>query len=301
MVYRKALNAGPFYKAGTLIFGGDLSGKAVVVLSEIGGGRLACDFMGRHYELGTEKEVEEIEQLINMNGFYSCRMAPEELAWVGQEEARKEALFQRLVRERIARWMQLAEDKLTGKGIRCYMMLGNDDPPGAAELLEACSVVENPEGHCLRLDEGHEMISLGYSNPTPWHTVREMEEPQLAERIEALMAEVHDASNCVFNLHAPPHASGLDSAPLLDADLTLKRALGQPEMGPVGSTAVRDAIDRWQPLLGLHGHIHESGGIVRVGRTMCINPGSAYSEGMLCGALVALEAKGIATYQLTRG
>ncbi len=103
------------------------------------------------------------------------------------------------------------------------------------------------------------MISLGYSNPTPWHTVREMEEPQLAERIEALMAEVHDASNCVFNLHAPSACLRAGRAPLLDADLTLKRALGQPEMGPVGSTAVRDAIDRWQPLLGLHGHIHEFG------------------------------------------
>jgi len=300
-IYRKALNAGAFYKAGVLIFGGDLSGKAIVILTEIPGGKYGCDFMGRHYELGTETELQGMEQLISMNGFYSCRMGGDELADLGRDEARKEALFQRVVLERTARWMQLAEDKLSGKGIRCYILLGNDDPPEIAGLIEACPVVENPESRCVRLDESHEMISLGFSNPTPWHTVRELEEEDLAARIAAMMAGVQDPSNCVFNLHAPPHGSGLDSAPLLDEELRLKGGLGHAEMGAVGSSAVREAIERWQPLLGLHGHIHESGGMMKIGRTLCINPGSAYSEGFLCGALVVLNAKGIATHQMTRG
>lgn len=301
MIYRKALNAGAFYKAGVLIIGGDLSGKAIVILTEIHGGKYACDFMGRHYELATQSEIQGIEQLISMNGFYSCRMGGDELAALSHDEARKEALFKKVVFERTAQWMQLAEDKLSGKGIRCYIMLGNDDPPEIAELIEACPVVENPESHCVRLDESHEMISLGFSNPTPWHTVRELEEPKLAEHIATLMADVQDPSNCVFNLHAPPHGSGLDSAPLLDEELRLKGGLGQAEIGAVGSTAVREAIERWQPLLGLHGHIHESGGMMKIGRTLCINPGSAYSEGFLCGALVVLNAKGVATHQMTRG
>ena len=125
----------------------------------------------------------------------------------------REALFQKVVFERTAQWMQLAEDKLSGKGIRCYVMLGNDDPPEIADLIEACPVVENPESRCVRLDKSHEMISLGFSNPTPWHTVRELEEPELAARIAAMMADVQDPSNCVFNLHAPPHGSGLGLSP----------------------------------------------------------------------------------------
>jgi Icc-related predicted phosphoesterase len=300
-IYRKALNAGAFYRAGVLIFGGDLSGKAIVILTEMPGGKYACDFMGRHYELTTETEVQGIEQLVNLNGFYSCRMGRDELLSLGHDEARKEALFRKVVFERTARWMQLAEDKLSGKGIRCFIMLGNDDPPEIAELIGACPVLENPESRCVQLDDSHEMISLGFSNPTPWHTARELDEPQLAERIAALMADVQDASNCVFNLHAPPYGSGLDSAPLLDEELKLKRALGGAEVGAVGSTAVRGAIERWQPLLGLHGHIHESGGMTKIGRTLCINPGSAYSEGFLCGALVVLNAKGVVTHQMTRG
>jgi hypothetical protein len=153
-------------------------------------------------------------------------MGGDELAALSHDEARKEALFKKVVFERTAQWMQLAEDKLSGKGIRCYIMLGNDDPPEIAELIEACPVVENPESHCVRLDESHEMISLGFSNPTPWHTVRELEEPKLAERIATLMA-MQD-SNCVFNLHALPHGSSPTSPP---ADESLgPGGLGQAEI-----------------------------------------------------------------------
>jgi hypothetical protein len=63
-------------------------------------------------------------------------------------------------------------------------------------------------------------------------------------------------------------------------------------MQPVGSTSVRTAIERVQPLLGLHGrHIHESRGAVPIGRTLALNPGSSYEEGVLQGALVTLDPK----------
>ena len=45
-----------------------------------------------------------------------------------------------------------------------------------------------------------------------------------------------------------------------------------------GSTAVRASIEKHQPLVGLHGHIHESKGFVTLGRTLCLNPGSEYGK-----------------------
>jgi Icc-related predicted phosphoesterase len=73
-------------------------------------------------------------------------------------------------------------------------------------------------------------------------------------------------------------------------------------MESVGSEAVRRVIERHQPMLSLHGHIHESRGAIKIGRTLCVNPGSEYADGTLVGALIELNArKGIKSYQLTSG
>ena len=73
-------------------------------------------------------------------------------------------------------------------------------------------------------------------------------------------------------------------------------------MASVGSTAVRAAIERYQPMLGLHGHVHESPGTEKLGGTLCINPGSDYGDGVLRGAIVDLEAeRGVARWQLVQG
>jgi Icc-related predicted phosphoesterase len=73
-------------------------------------------------------------------------------------------------------------------------------------------------------------------------------------------------------------------------------------MAPVGSTAVREAIERQRPLLGLHGHVHESAGVEKIGRTVCINPGSDYGDGILRGAIVELDRdRGVRNWQLTQG
>jgi Icc-related predicted phosphoesterase len=144
------------------------------------------------------------------------------------------------------------------------------------------------------------MISTGWSNPTPWKTHREESEDRLAARIEAMATQVPDTSRAIFNLHCPPYNSGLDEAPAIDADLKLLH--GGRALRPVGSTAVRKAIDRHQPLMSLHGHIHESKGAVKLGKTLSINPGSSYEEGLLMAAIVLLDAKkGIKSYQLVNG
>ncbi len=104
----------------------------------------------------------------------------------------------------------------------------------------------------------------------------------------------------IFNFHCPPYGSNLDEAPQIDQDLNVKDA-GR-SLVPVGSTAVRDSIMKHQPLLSLHGHIHEGKGTARLGKTLAINAGSMYEQGVLQGVLVELDPKkGIRSYTLTTG
>ena len=155
-------------------------------------------------------------------------------------------------------------------------MLGNDDPVSLRPLLDAAPWGTHAEGRVVMLDDRHEMISWGYSNITPWHSHREQTEEQLAATLRELATGLRDPERAIVNVHVPPFGTQLDDAPVLDADLRVVQVMGQVKFAPVGSTAVRDFVLETQPLLGLHGHIHESAGIRRLGRTIAINPGSDY-------------------------
>jgi Icc-related predicted phosphoesterase len=203
--------------------------------------------------------------------------------------------------ERLAAWMQLADERLRPRGIPAYWMLGNDDPPPLGELLDAAPWGEHADGRVLELGEGHALISLGYSNVTPWESYRELPEEELAATLERLFSAVEEPRRVVLNVHVPPFGSGLDEAPVLDGDLRVQTSAGQVKMGSVGSTAVRDAIERYQPLVSLHGHVHESAGFRRIGRTLAVNPGSDYGTGALNGALIVLDRDKVKAHQLVRG
>jgi Icc-related predicted phosphoesterase len=188
-----------------------------------------------------------------------------------------------------AHWLDIAEEKLAKSGLPCYVMPGNDDAWVIDKAFREDGRVHNCDRKLVDLGQGYTMISLGYANPTPWDSPREVPEEKLAEMIEEMAAQVPDMSRAIFNLHVPPYASELDTAPLLDAELRPQRMAGQPIMVPVGSQAVRAAIEKYQPLVGLHGHIHESKGAKRLGRTLCLNPGSSYNSGQIDGVIVVLE------------
>jgi len=296
----KFLNAGKAYRVQALVMGGDLTGKALVPLLKRNGTH-SCSFMGREYSASTQAEFDDLVKLINYGGLYARSMAPDEVARLESDTAYREQVLREVLTESVTRWLQKAVDKLKGTGICCYLMPGNDDPALVAELIAGCDAIVNPEGRCVQLDDHHEMISLGYSNPTPWNTERELSEEELLSRMEGMMAAVQRPEQLVVNFHAPPHGSGLDTAPQLSADLRIETSMGQPILTSVGSTATRRFIETHRPLLGLHGHIHESGGVAKLGRTLCINPGSVYSEGVLMGAIVGLKPDGIASYQMVRG
>jgi Icc-related predicted phosphoesterase len=298
--FRKFLNTPEFYGADVIIMGGDITGKMVVPIIREMDGTHTCDYMGVAYRVDEGPKLEDLETLIQMGGHYPYLTDNDEMEELQSEEAQKE-LFAQVIEDSFAEWIELAEERIRGTGVRCFITLGNDDTFAIDRILNASTVVENPEGKCVFIDEHHEMISTGWSNPTPWHTPRECSEEAMAEKIEAMMSQVSRPDNLIMNMHCPPFDYGLDVARELTDDLQVKTEMGQPIFIPVGSTAVREAIERHQPLLGLHGHIHESRGFCKIGRTLCLNPGSSYTEGLLDGALVVLNEEGIVRHQLVSG
>ncbi len=280
--------------------GGDVLGKAIVFLEETRPGIYVTKERGQRLELTSEAEVREFEKVAADKGMYTyrCRKGERDALYARGEV---ESVFERLMKERLMEWITLGDERLAGSGVRCYIMGGNDDPPEVLNALDTGRIVHNPEGAPIILDEASEMISLGWSNPTPWNTPRECSEDELAQRIDALMMQVKRPDALVMNLHVPPFKSGLDDAPELNSELKVQSNLGQTRFKPVGSTAVRAAIERYQPLLSLHGHIHEAHASCKIGRTVCINPGSDYSEGVLHGVLATLHKGKLKGYQMVSG
>jgi Icc-related predicted phosphoesterase len=297
MCWRKFLNAAKFYDADVLICGGDMTGKAIVPIVEENGHFTVT--LGGQTQTVTSDQVSDVEGQIRRKGYYPLRMSVERLHELDQHPERRAETFQVVMLEGVQRWMEMAKDKLGGSGVRIFVCPGNDDEMEVDDVVRKSEMVQLGEGQMLEID-GFTMISTGWSNHTPWNTHREETEEQLGERIEAMAKQVPDSSRAIFNLHCPPFKSGLDEAPAIDADLKLLH--GGRALRPVGSTAVRQAIEKHQPLLSLHGHIHESKGAVKLGKTLSINPGSSYEEGMLMGAIIQLDPKkGIKSYQLVNG
>lgn len=302
--WMKFINAAAFYEADVLIMGGDFTGKMIVPLVKTGKKKYRVELSGKTREVH-ERDVTMVERQILDSGFYAYRTDPEEMDALRAAPASVEALFLRLMEDRISRWLDIACERLSAGGVRCFFGAGNDDPPEIDELLDGYAAAS--DGclvHCnervVELTSHHQMISVGNSNETPWKTPRETSEEELEAQIEKLVGDVLDVPSCIFNLHVPPYQSRLDDAPELDDDFRPVTHGGQVSMAPVGSIAVRNAIERHQPLLALHGHIHESKGFVRLGRTVCINPGSEYGDGILDGAVLDLNAQPF-TYTLVSG
>jgi uncharacterized protein len=298
--WRKFLNSGRHYEADAIVLGGDMTGKALVPIVHDGGDLWHATMLENRAELEGEEAVGEFEEAVLRRGYYPFRTTPDELRDLETDEPRWHQLFHDRMLATVERWMALADERLEGADIDCFVCPGNDDQLDIDEVIEASSHVRLGEGRVVEI-HGFQIASSGWSNPTPWETYREEEEPQLAERIERLVEQVTaPPERTIFSLHCPPYGSGLDDAPQLTADMRLKDAGRAPV--PVGSKAVRAAIEEHQPALSLHGHIHEARASTRIGRTLCINPGSSYEQGQLLGAVVDLDGgKKVKRFVLTSG
>ena len=300
--FMKFVNAAKTYKANAIVLGGDITGKMIVPIVERPDGTFAATFLGTTQIMKTTLERDALEKNIRYSGYYPYRTIPAEVEKLQSDEKNVHDLFSRIMVEGVKRWVSMAEERLKGTGTKCYISPGNDDRFDIDEVLKASPVVQCPEDEVVWLDDAHEMITSGWTNVTPWNSPRETTEEKLAEIFDHMISKVERMENCIFNLHCPPYDTPLDVAPELDK--TLKPVLGtggDVNMVHVGSKAVRESIEKHQPFLGLHGHIHEARGFTKIGRTLCINPGSEYGEGILRGSLLNIDEKKLKSYLLTQG
>jgi Icc-related predicted phosphoesterase len=285
--WRKFLNAGAFHKADVLVMGGDMTGKAMVPITG-GNGTWRVTLQEQEHVLSGEAEVAAMEKRIGDRGYYPIRLSADEMAAWQADASLVDARFKAEMLAQMGRWMGLADERLAGKDIRCIVSPANDDIFEIDPVISAAQYVTLGESNLIDLD-GFSLVSTGWANPTPWNTFRELPEDQLRERIDGLVASVPDRARAIFNFHAPPYGSNLDGAPKIGADM--RYVSGGQALIPVGSHAIRDAILEYGPVLSLHGHIHEGRGAVKLGRTLAVNPGSTYEDGILQAAIVDLDPK----------
>jgi Icc-related predicted phosphoesterase len=296
LCYRKYLNALKAYKVDVGILLGDLTGKVLVPLVEKVGGGWETTLMGTHTQVDSSEELEKLKKTIELMGYYWVHQTPDEFQAYRDDPAKVDAMFKQLMLARLKEWIALADERLAGTSFKVYMAAGNDDHLEVDQVIEDSAAIVNCNNKNVMVGD-HEMITFAWTNPTPWNTPREKPDEELEPMLEELVAKVQDKKNAIFNFHAPPYGFALDLAPELTKDLIQ----AADRKIHVGSRAVAKMIEEYQPLLGLHGHIHESRGVQKIRRTTIINPGSEYSEGILKGVVVVLEKGKVKDYVFTSG
>jgi uncharacterized protein len=298
--WKKFVNAAAHYPADALVMGGDLTGKALVPIVRRGDGSYSAQVIGEQRVAHSAEELDQMQQAISTNGMYPLIVDPAEARSLAEDTSRREEAFEAALLEELRLWVRFADERLGGTDVRAYVIPGNDDPWSIDEVLASGTSVDACD-EAVRQVGPHEMISFGYSNRTPWKTPRELDEEEIYARLKRLCDQLETPRRAIFNIHVPPYESSLDTAYEVDEELRYVTRGGRPHEVPTGSLAVRQVIEETQPLLSLHGHIHESKGVTRIGRTVAINPGSDYGSGHLDGCLVHLAPDRVVNQYLVSG
>ena len=301
--FRKWLNAAAGYDAGVLVLGGDITGKVIVPVHARNGGHVAS-WRGVEHRLEGASALADFERAVADAGAYAWHAERDEAAATFADDEASERLFARVAADRLARWVALADERLGSTDVKAYVIAGNDDPYEVDAALASGRSLVNADGRVVWIEDWLPMLSLGESTPTPWNSPREVSEEEYARRVSRLADELDDDSRrAIFNLHVPPYDSALDLAPELDEELRIRYTVaGEPRQAPVGGRSARAAIERYRPLVGLHGHVHEGRGRAKIGRTVCFNPGSDYQQGVLRGVLLRISPKrGVRDFTFTTG
>ncbi len=304
VVFRKMLSVADFYEADALLIGGDLTAKTIAPIIRQPDGRYRTRLAGNVYENLAESELPPLEATIANSGQYPYRVSEDEYEGLKADPKRIDGLFTQLMISQIHRWTDMAERHLAPRNVPLYWIGGNDDKPEALAEAQSTPHVRYVDEQVVPFDDDHELLGFGWTNISPWKTPRELPEDQLAARFERVMNRLHDPRRAIYLTHSPPFRTGLDTAPKLDTSTDPPRPVtqgGQEVLIPVGSTALRHAIEETQPLVGLHGHIHETRNATKLGRSVLVDPGSEYTSGSLRGAIVNLQRDRVLSYQFTTG
>ncbi|ATW27786.1 metallophosphoesterase family protein [Candidatus Formimonas warabiya] len=296
--FRKFTNASKFYGVDMVIYGGDFTGKMVVPIIKDQRGRYKCTYYGSTVVLKNGSELPDLEKTLRECGFYPVVFTEEEYDRLTESDA------DRITREQqikvMEAWIKLADARFRKNNIPCVFIPGNDDDFFIDPILEKTDFMINGDNKVVEV-KGYEILSLSYGHPTVFKYPRDISEEELSKKIDDLAAQVKNMSKCIFNIHVPPYDTYCDQDVQYDENLNPILDGGELATGPVGSKAVRQAIDKYQPLLSLHGHTHGSRGVSKIGRTLAINPGSDYDSGMLRGAIIEIDSGADVRYSLTSG
>lgn len=156
-----------------------------------------------------------------------------------------------------AREAREAIQALTGHGRPVMAVAGNMDPGPVEEEFRALGVSIDARGRTIG-DVG--FFGVSAAPISVLRTPNEITEDEILRRAEQGWKDVAGCNRKVFVPHAPPVRTTLDR--LRDGR-------------HVGSTAVREFIERRKPDLVVCGHIHEARGMDRIGSTVVINCGPA--------------------------
>ena len=301
--FKKFVNSAKFYGVDVLVLGGDLTGKAVIPIAEQEDGTFVALQHGEQVQIADKERARRLRQAARQHGFLSC-------GHVGVGVPAPEGAIRRRSSRRCSRssfWSACGNGraspprKLKGTDIPLVTVPGNDDFVEIDEILTQAPVFDFHEMQVCEFKGGYQMLYCGGSTPTPWDTEREYTEEQYVTRFAELLPQVTDMSRCIFNVHVPPFGTALDACPKLDKNLKVVYEMGLPAQVHAGCQTLIDIIKEHQPLLGLHGHIHEGRAKINIGKTICINPGSVYPEGILQGALITLRDGQVTQANLMQG
>jgi Icc-related predicted phosphoesterase len=298
-VWRKFLNAAKIFKLDALVLSGDMTGKVIVPIIRKSDGKYDATLMGNHYVL-TEEEIPEFSKKCRMVSYIPYVTTPEEAEIYESNKEEREKLFEKLQVEIVKLWLELIPERVP-KNCKVIISPGNDDKFAIDEVIKSCPWVTFGEEEVVELDEEHEIACCGWVNKTPFNSPRECSEEELYQKLETTISHISRMETAIFAFHCPPYGGVIDVAPKLDENLRPVIMGGTPITIPVGSKAVKAIIEKYQPLLGLHGHVHESPGSIKIGRTLCLNPGSEYGEGVLKGFFVEIDGDKIVKLQKVEG
>ena len=300
-VFRKFIASGLQYKADVLMVGGDVTGKAMVPVIHQGQGRYTGSWFGKEAVATNPEELVKVRKDISSIGFYPIVLEKDEAEELENQPEKMAARFEKEMCQRVREWMILAEEKLKPQNMILYFMAGNDDLASIDEVVAGFKSIRNPDMTHSEIEGGYEVVGLSNANMTPWRCARDVEEDVLEQKLNQLAGMIQKPEHCITILHVPPYGSGLDTCPDLDENLKIITSGGQVVMKSAGSSAVKAFIEKVQPMLSLHGHIHESPGHVHIGRTLSINAGSEYAEAILKAAIINLEDGKIKGHLLVSG
>lgn len=304
-VLNKTINSAKFYGVDTIVIGGDITGKLLIPIVDIGGGRYSLELYGVPTTIDAS-QLEETKKKIRGTGSYWTMVSRSEYDALATNPAEVKRHFLDKMLEHLEAVYRKAEERLKPTGGKMYVLPGNDDYVEVADFLRSRSsdVVVNFEQQVVELGD-YQLAGYGKSNPTPWHTPRETSDETVGRELRQVIATA-DPARTILVAHAPPADTTIDKAPKLTADMKPVTGGGHMEMVSVGSAEVRKVIAEFEPVAALHGHIHESPGVDTVvgqhrKKVPVMNPGSQYSSGVLQGILIRFADGKVKDYNFTTG